>query len=48
MLAGLTDPDAGTLVVGDEIWFDAARAIRRTPQQRKIGFVFGTTRCFPT
>ena len=47
MLAGLTDPDAGTLVVGDETWFDAARAIRRTPQQRKIGFVFQDYALFP-
>ncbi len=47
MLAGLTDPDAGTLVVGDETWFDAARAIRRTPQERKIGFVFQDYALFP-
>ena len=47
MLAGLTDPDAGTLVVGDETWFDAARGIRRAPQQRKIGFVFQDYALFP-
>ena len=27
MLAGLTRPDSGRLVVGDEVWFDAARGI---------------------
>ena len=47
MLAGLTDPDAGTLAVGDETWFDAARAIRRAPQERKIGFVFQDYALFP-
>lgn len=47
MLAGLTDQDAGTLVVGDETWFDAARAIRRAPQERKIGFVFQDYALFP-
>ncbi len=47
MLAGLTDPDAGTLVVGDESWFDSARVIRRAPQQRKIGFVFQDYALFP-
>ena len=47
MLAGLTDPDAGTLVVGDETWFDGAHGIRRAPQQRKIGFVFQDYALFP-
>jgi len=47
MLAGLTDQDAGTLVVGDETWFDAARGIRRAPQQRRIGFVFQDYALFP-
>jgi molybdate transport system ATP-binding protein len=47
MLAGLTDPDAGTLAVGDETWFDGAGAIRRAPQQRKIGFVFQDYALFP-
>jgi molybdate transport system ATP-binding protein len=47
MLAGLTDPDAGTLVGGDKTWFDAARGIRCAPQQRKIGFVFQDYALFP-
>jgi molybdate transport system ATP-binding protein len=47
MLAGLTDPDAGTLVVGDETWFDSARGIRLAPQQRRIGFVFQDYALFP-
>jgi molybdate transport system ATP-binding protein len=47
MLAGLTDPDAGTLVVGDETWFDGAHGIRRALQQRKIGFVFQDYALFP-
>lgn len=47
MLAGLADPDVGTLVVGDETWFDRARGIRRAAQQRKIGFVFQDYALFP-
>ena len=47
MLAGLTDPDAGTLAVGDKTWFDATRGIRCAPQQRKIGFVFQDYALFP-
>jgi molybdate transport system ATP-binding protein len=47
MLAGLTDPDAGTLIVGDETWFDSTRGIHLAPQQRKIGFVFQDYALFP-
>jgi molybdate transport system ATP-binding protein len=47
MLAGLADPDAGTLLVGDETWFDRAHGIRLAPQQRRIGFVFQDYALFP-
>jgi molybdate transport system ATP-binding protein len=47
MLAGLTEPDAGQLTVGGDTWFDAARAIRRAPQARSIGFVFQDYALFP-
>ncbi len=47
MLAGLTDPDHGTITVADETWYDSARAIRCPPQQRGIGFVFQDYGLFP-
>ena len=47
MLAGLTEPDHGTITVTDETWFDSARAVRRAPQQRGIGFVFQDYALFP-
>lgn len=47
MLAGLTDPDHGTIMVGNEIWYDSARAVHRPPQQRNIGFVFQDYALFP-
>ena len=47
MLAGLTRPDSGRLVVGDEVWFDAARGIDLPPQRRRIGLVFQDYALFP-
>jgi len=40
MLAGLADPDDGTITVGDKPWFDSKRRINLPPQRRKVGFVF--------
>nr|MBP9531755.1 ATP-binding cassette domain-containing protein [Syntrophaceae bacterium] len=40
MLAGLTMPDAGRVVFGDEVWFDSARNIHLKPQKRRLGYVF--------
>lgn len=47
MLAGLTDPDHGSIIVGDQTWFDAARRINLPPQKRAIGFVFQDYALFP-
>jgi molybdate transport system ATP-binding protein len=47
MLAGLTEPDRGSIAVAGETWHDSARAIRRPPQQRDIGFVFQDYALFP-
>lgn len=47
MLAGLTEPDAGRIVVDGEIWFDSAKKINRPPQRRSIGFVFQDYALFP-
>ncbi len=38
-LAGLEDPEAGTLAVDGKVWFDAERGIAVPPQQRSIGYV---------
>jgi len=38
-LAGLERPDAGRIVLGDEVWFDAAAGVDRPPQRRRIGYL---------
>ena len=47
MLAGLTDPDGGRIVVNGVTWFDAERKINLPAQQRAIGFVFQDYALFP-
>lgn len=47
MLAGLTKPDAGRIVVDGEVWFDAKRKIDLPPQRRSIGFMFQDYALFP-
>ncbi|WP_394747278.1 sulfate/molybdate ABC transporter ATP-binding protein [Spongiimicrobium salis] len=47
MLAGLLKPDHGSIVVKDRIWFHAEKKINRSPQERKIGFVFQDYALFP-
>jgi molybdate transport system ATP-binding protein len=47
LLAGLLDPDKGYIKVGDEVWTDTSRSIRKPPQRRNIGFVFQDYSLFP-
>jgi len=47
MLAGLTRPDTGRIVVDGTCWFDASRGIDLPPQRRSIGFVFQDYALFP-
>ena len=47
MMAGLTKPDKGQIIVNDKIWFDKKKKINLTPQKRKIGFVFQDYSLFP-
>jgi molybdate transport system ATP-binding protein len=47
MLAGLTRPDHGRIVVNGECWFDAGKRINLPPQRRSIGFVFQDYALFP-
>lgn len=46
-LAGLTRPDSGRILAGDEIWFDAALHRDLSPQRRGIGFLFQDFALFP-
>ena len=47
MLAGLMRPDNGSLVIDNEVWFDASKKIQLSPQKRKIGYVFQDYALFP-
>ncbi|MGV8057268.1 MAG: ATP-binding cassette domain-containing protein [Smithellaceae bacterium] len=47
MLAGLTTPDEGQVIFGDEVWFDSARRINVTPQRRRLGYVSQDYNLFP-
>src|SRR5437867_6132475 len=46
-LAGLIRPDAGRIVVGERVFFDAAAGVDLAPQQRRIGYVFQGYALFP-
>src|SRR5213080_5257369 len=46
-LAGLIRPDAGRIVVGERVFFDAAANVDLSPQQRRIGYVFQGYALFP-
>jgi molybdate transport system ATP-binding protein len=46
-LAGLEQPEEGTIQFGAETWFDAKKKISVAPQQRGIGFVFQDYALFP-
>ncbi|HET8611458.1 MAG TPA: ATP-binding cassette domain-containing protein, partial [Sphingomonas sp.] len=47
MIAGLLRPDAGRIVVSDEILFDSAAGIDVAPERRSCGYVFQDARLFP-
>lgn len=46
-LAGLLRPDAGTIRVGSETWFDGGRKINLPTQKRGVGYVFQELALFP-
>jgi molybdate transport system ATP-binding protein len=46
-LAGLVHPDAGKIVVGEDVLFDSAANIRLPPQKRCIAYVFQSLALFP-
>jgi len=47
MIAGLTRPDSGRIVIGNEPLFDNARGIDVAPEHRRLGYVFQEDRLFP-
>ncbi|NEX64364.1 ABC transporter ATP-binding protein [Noviherbaspirillum galbum] len=47
MLAGLTLPDDGRIVVDGETWYDAKANVVLPPQRRSVGFVFQDHALFP-
>jgi len=47
IIAGLTDPEKGTIKVDDKIWLDISAKINLSPQKRMAGFVFQNYALFP-
>jgi molybdate transport system ATP-binding protein len=46
-IAGLVRPDAGRILLGGEILFDAQRSVHLPPRQRGVGYVFQNDSVFP-
>jgi ABC-type sulfate/molybdate transport systems ATPase subunit len=46
-IAGLVHPVAGSVTVGDRVWFDRERRIDLPPEERSVGFVFQHYALFP-
>ena len=47
VIAGLLNPDGGTLVINGQVWYDSIRKINIPPQKRNAGFVFQDYALFP-
>jgi molybdate transport system ATP-binding protein len=47
LLAGLTAPDRGRVLLGDELLFDAGSGVHVPPRARGIGYVFQSETLFP-
>jgi len=46
-IAGLTQPDAGRIAIGDAVLFDSEEHLNVPPQRRRIAYVFQTLALFP-
>jgi molybdate transport system ATP-binding protein len=46
-LAGLLQPDEGTIRLGESVFFDAAKKISVSPHERAVGYVFQALALFP-
>jgi molybdate transport system ATP-binding protein len=47
LLAGLDDPDTGTVTMGETVWRDTDLGLRVKPQDRGVGLVFQEYSLFP-
>ena len=47
MLAGLMQPDSGSIQIGNERWYDSDKKINFTAQQRNVGLMFQDYALFP-
>lgn len=47
IIAGLLNPDGGTLAINGQAWYDSNRKINIPPQKRNAGFVFQDYALFP-
>lgn len=47
IIAGLINPEKGSIVIDDDIWFDQVSNTVLSPQKRKVGFVFQDYALFP-
>lgn len=47
MVAGLSQPDSGQIVMNETCLFDSAKAISLPPEKRRVGYVFQDARLFP-
>lgn len=47
IIAGLSTPEQGKIVVHGQTWLDTAAGINMSPQERKAGFVFQDYALFP-
>ncbi|MBI4320967.1 MAG: ABC transporter ATP-binding protein [Chloroflexi bacterium] len=46
-IAGLARPDTGRIVINDKVAFDSDKRISRSPQDRRVGYVFQNYALFP-
>jgi molybdate transport system ATP-binding protein len=46
-LAGLAEPDAGSIRINGETWFDSAKQTRLPVQKRRVGYMFQDYALFP-
>ena len=46
-IAGLENPDAGSISIGDSVVFDSEQQIDVTPEKRRIGMVFQSYAVWP-
>jgi len=47
ILAGLTDPEEGSIVVEEETWLDTGRSVNLAARKRSVGLVFQDFALFP-